>query len=45
MEANKMDQSFETLEDVLKQLKPECGIDVEIKYPSQYKVDVLKQKI
>ena len=26
-------QSFETLENVLKKVKPGCGINVEIKYP------------
>ena len=30
-------QSFETLEQVLNYTDPNCGIDVEIKYPSQKK--------
>lgn len=38
-------QSFETLQDVLNHTDPNCGIDVEIKYPSQLTVCNKQTKI
>jgi hypothetical protein len=34
-------QPFETLKNVLEQVKPDCGINVEIKYPMKKRVSFL----